>query len=67
MDIRKYLFENRITITEFAKMLGYSIGHICAIKNGKLKPNVRLAKAIIQASNGQITMEELIPGVKNEV
>lgn len=60
MNLRDYLHFNRITVTEFAKTVDYSRGHLASIVNGKLKPSKKLARQIEKATNGQVTIEELL-------
>jgi len=62
MQLKVYLVQNRLTIKEFSEMIGYSRNQISGIANEKLKPSLRLAKLIEQATNGQVTVEELLKG-----
>lgn len=60
MDLREYLFRQRISVQEFAEKLEYSRTHLSLIVNGKGRPSPRLAKAIEKATNGEVTAEELL-------
>jgi transcriptional regulator with XRE-family HTH domain len=62
MEIKLYLAKNRMTIKEFCELIGYSRNQISGIINGKLKPSIRLAKTIEQATNGEVKAEELLKG-----
>jgi transcriptional regulator with XRE-family HTH domain len=62
MELKLYLVKNRFTIKQFSEMIGYSRNQISGIANGKSKPSLRLAKVIEQATNGEVTIEELLKG-----
>lgn len=62
MQLKLYLVKNRLTIKEFSDMIGYSRNQISGIANEKLKPSLRLAKVIENATNGEVTVEELMKG-----
>lgn len=60
MKLKLYLVKNRLTIKEFCEIINYSRNQISGVINGKLKPGRKLAKIIEQATNGEVTMEELL-------
>jgi hypothetical protein len=60
MDLRTYLFHKRISIADFSRQLKCSTGHLSRIVNGKLKPSQRLAEDIARATNGEVTVQELL-------
>lgn len=62
MKLKLYLAENRMTIKEFCEKIGYSRNQISGIVNEKLKPSIRLAKVIEEATNGEVKAEELLKG-----
>lgn len=62
MELKLYLVKNRITIKEFCERIGYSRNQISGIANGKLKPSMRLAKVIEEATGGEVTIEDLMKG-----
>jgi DNA-binding XRE family transcriptional regulator len=62
MKLKIYLVTNRLTIKEFSEMVGYSRNQISGIANDKLKPSLRLAKVIEQATKGEVTIEDLMKG-----
>jgi len=51
MDLRRYLFENRLTRKEFAERIDYTSNYVVMICKGK-KPGPKAAKAIEKATNG---------------
>lgn len=65
MDLREYLFKKEISITDFAKDIGFTRGYINAICKKNIKPGRKLAKVIEQATDGKVTMKELM-SVKKE-
>lgn len=60
MDLRDYLHFQRISVTEFAQMLGCSRTHLSEIIHGKRIPGKWLAKDIERATNGEVKAEELL-------
>lgn len=60
MDLREYLFYKRISVAEFSRIIDYSRIHISEIVLGRRKPSPRLAKIISKATNGEVTVEELL-------
>jgi transcriptional regulator with XRE-family HTH domain len=62
MDLRDYLYIKRMTVNDFAELIGYSRNHISGILNGRLKPNKRLAQYIEKMTEGEVKAEELLKG-----
>lgn len=60
MDLREYLFRHRISLTAFCEITGYSKAQLSAIKNEKRNPGPRLAKEIVRATNGIVTIQDLM-------
>lgn len=60
MDLREYLFRNRMTVTEFGKKIDCSRSYLSTIINGAQKPGKRLAKEIERATNGEVTTKDLL-------
>lgn len=60
MDLREYLFRNRIKISTFARSINYGRGYVTEIINGTKTPGKKLAKAIEEATNGQVTINEVL-------
>jgi transcriptional regulator with XRE-family HTH domain len=60
MDLREWLFRKRKSVTDFAKEIGVSRNHINAIVNGRGRPGANLAKQIQNATNGEVTIMELL-------
>lgn len=67
MDLREYLFRKRLSVTDFAKELGYQRVHISQIVNGKRKAGRHLAKTIEQFTHGEVTAHELLNPVKDTI
>lgn len=61
MDLREYLFRNRMTATQLAKKTDTSLQYILRIKNGHHHPSLELALKIVIESHGQVTLKELRP------
>lgn len=60
MDLREYLFRKRLTIKKFSEDLDCARNHLSEIIHGRRKPGKRLAQDIEQATNGEVTAEELL-------
>lgn len=60
MDLRRFLFDNRLSVTEFCKNLGCSRVHLSEIINGRRIPSLTLAKLIEKETNCEVTVAELM-------
>jgi DNA-binding transcriptional regulator YdaS (Cro superfamily) len=60
MKLRVYLVENQISIKKFAEMIKYNHNHISQMMRGKRKPSLRLAETISKATNGEVTVDEIM-------
>jgi len=60
MDLREYLFKHKMTAAQFSKNINYNRNYICAIVRKYFKPGKKLCKLIIEATNGECTMERLM-------
>lgn len=60
MDLREYLFRKRLSITQFSALVFCNRNYISQIANKKRIPSVRLAKAIEQVTNGDVSAEEVL-------
>lgn len=54
MNLREYLFYNKITVKDFADKLGYSRSYISGIVHELSMPSPRLAKEIEKVTQGKI-------------
>ena len=59
MDLRKYLFEKRLTQVEFSKLIEYNVQYFRAVMAGRIKAGVRMKKTIERITNGEVKMEEI--------
>lgn len=60
MNLRTYLFHQRLSVTEFSKILGCSRIHLSEIVNGRRVPSLMLAKSIERETNGEVKVEDLM-------
>jgi len=60
MDLRTFLFLNKIQLKEFAKQIDYTSNQISEVMHGRRPAGKRLARAIEKATNGQVKAEDLI-------
>lgn len=66
MDLREYLFRNRMSQGEFAEKIGTTRRYVSAISTGYYRPGPRLAKDIEAATEGQVTVAEVRPEKPNK-
>jgi DNA-binding XRE family transcriptional regulator len=64
MELKQWQLENRWTNKAMAKELGVTEGTICKIRLKVLKPSLQLGKAIVQFTDGAVTLSDL--GVKEK-
>ncbi len=57
--LKKYLSEKQIDVKMFAKILGCSYPHISEIMYGRREPGLFLAKAISNATEGKVMVDDL--------
>lgn len=60
MKLKLYLVENKISITDFSKVLKCSRGHLTGVVNGKIKPSRILAELIESKTNGAVKAKDLL-------
>jgi len=60
MHIKEYCQKNNMTSTQFAAKAGISCKHLSQVANLKERCSLRVANQIHEASDGVITMEELM-------
>lgn len=60
MQLAEYLFRKKIKQTEFARRVGVSRVHLGEILRGRRRPSIGLAKKIEQATDGDVSKEELL-------
>lgn len=65
MMLREYLFKNNLKISEFALIIDYSRNHLNQVVIQNKKPGKKMAKAIEKATEGKVTVKELM-SVKKE-
>lgn len=65
MNLKEYLFLNRMTVTQFSEMMGYHRNHISGIISGRVTPSRGLAKSIERITNGEVTSQELLKRKEN--
>lgn len=66
MELKQYLKQKRIPITEFAGMINYSRENLHGIMKGNRKAGRKLIKIIIEFTHGEVTEEELLKPYKEQ-
>lgn len=62
MNLKEYLFLNRITVNDFAEKINCNRSYFSRLLNGHVKPGKRLAKDIEKETNGEVKAEDLLKG-----
>lgn len=57
MDLREYLFRNRLSIAKFSKMINYNPNYISGVVTGKMKPGKKFIRAVKAVTKGAVEME----------
>lgn len=60
MELREYLFHERMTTVAFAEKIGWSVQAIRLIKRWDRRPSKSLALAIEKGTEGKVTVKELM-------
>ena len=60
MKLRTYLFNKRISVTKFSKVLGCSRIHLSEIINERRVPSLMLATSIERETQGEVKVEDLM-------
>ncbi len=66
MDLREYLFFNKITQSKFSEDIQCTRSYLSGIIHKKIKPSKRLAKSIEIVTNGEVKVEDLLKGFPDE-
>lgn len=65
MKLKDYLYFEKTTITDFAKLVGISRIHMSGIANGFRYPSNALISHIQLITNGKVTMKDFEEGKRN--
>ena len=64
MELRDYMFKNRLTEKQMAGMLGITRGHLSCIKRKATQPSKLLAREIERLTEYNVLTEDLRPNDK---
>jgi len=68
MDAQNYLkTHGRAAAEKVAQLAGTKYIYLCQIASGHRKPSPKLAKALVRASGGEMTLESLRPDIFGDV
>lgn len=59
MQLREWIFKERMSNKAFAKLMDVSYVTVYGIVNGRQEPNIKNAKKIINLTNGEVSWEDL--------
>ena len=60
MDLKRYIFDKGLTISQVARDLDITINYFGRIVRGQYKPSKRLARDISIYTQGAVSAEELL-------
>ena len=66
MELREWLHQNRMKISTFSRQIGYAREYITNVSNRKSIPGRHLARTISNATNGEVTIQELMLPSENK-
>jgi transcriptional regulator with XRE-family HTH domain len=59
-DLLGYLRKQKLSITDFGKILNYNRSHLSKIIHGRQRPSKKLAEAIERVTHGEINAKKLL-------
>lgn len=59
MTLNDYLWQRRMTATDFARELGINSSHAWRLRTGKVEPKLDLASRIVAWTGGAVTLDDL--------
>lgn len=60
LTLKEYLYNTRMSVAQFARMIDYSRPHIYGILNGRLLPGDKFARTVERATKGIVKSETLL-------
>lgn len=71
MNLREYISKEKLkdkkfTVDTFSKKIKCTRNHLSELAHGRRKCGIHLAMVIEQATNGEVTAEELLKDKKND-
>lgn len=58
--LKEYLYNNRLSVAQFARMIDYSRQHLYSVLSGALKPGDKLGRLVEKTTKGAVRKETLI-------
>ncbi|HEY3526292.1 MAG TPA: hypothetical protein VGK47_08855 [Nitrososphaeraceae archaeon] len=59
MELRRYLFEHRLTQVQFARMIDYDIQYLRGVISGRIIAGAKMRRTIEKITNGEVKSEDL--------
>lgn len=60
MELKIWLWKNRLSMTDFCEIVGMSRSYLCEIANYRRKPSKRIAFMIEKETSGEVKSEFLM-------
>jgi len=67
MELREYLFRNRIEVKDLSKKSGVNTTTLSTVKCQKTRPSFRTATKIVSATNHHVGYADLLPEIYDEM
>ena len=67
MKIKEFLFFNDMTVKRLAELAGINQQTMSLLKNGVNNPSFRMATRIVNATQGVVSYQDLLPEVYNAI
>jgi transcriptional regulator with XRE-family HTH domain len=61
--LKKWRFENDMTLVELAERLGVTNGYLSLLENRQREPSIRLARQISKITRGKVRIEDFVSDV----
>lgn len=61
MTLASYMKEHDLTDAAFARLIKVDRSVVTKLRSGKITPSIRTASRIINATNGAVSLDSLIP------
>ena len=67
MDLKEFLYQQRMQIKQFAQLIKYDRSSITEVIHGRRTPGRKLIEAIEEATHGMVTKNDLLKNDKDSL
>lgn len=58
MTLDEFLYKHRLTLREFAEMIGFAPSYVSQVKNGHKRASPRMIYTVTQVTNGEVDISK---------